>query len=174
MKRSIFNLIILTVILGLTSCITSVSEIPQKFEDSEYTWNEISKDAAQTLWSTFPSGKQHNKATVYELYTANKIRKTEHCSVKLESGNYTVSVMSNTINITFSYEDLKNYKFFQAKEDSSLVKVMRDITNDDAEIMADPDDGSKFFRNGWLILDKRIDNTEFHHAMQYTYIVYED
>ena len=65
-------------------------------------------------------------------------------------------------------------KFFQAKEDPALVKVMRDITNDDAEIMADPDDGSKFFRNGWLILEKIITNKESYHDMQYTYIVYED
>ena len=179
-------LILLAFVLAFTSCITSVDEIPNKFEDSEYTWNEISKDAAQTLWRDYPSGKQHNKATVYELYTANKIRKTEHCSVKLESGNYTVSVMSNTITITFSYEDLKNYKFFQAKEDSSLVKVMRDITTDsenadngeanavDTNIISDTEDGEKIFRNGWLILDKLITNTEFHHDMQYTYIVYED
>ena len=188
MKTKIFNLILLTFVLAFTSCITSVDEIPNKFEDSEYTWNEISKDAAQTLWRDYPSGKQHNKATVYELYTANKIRRTEHCRVELESNNYVVSVMSSVTTVTFSFDGaLENYQFFQAEEDSSLVKIVTKVeaVATDDEISADETDNAEaryietsnkeqFFRNGWLILDKLITNTEFHHDMCYTYIVYED
>ncbi len=165
MKTRIFNLILLAFVLAFTSCITSVDEIPNKFEDSEYTWNEISKEAAQTLWSSYPSGRQHNKATVYELYTANKIRKTEHCRVELESNNYVVSVMSSVTTLTLSFDGaLENYQFFQAEKDSSLVKIK--VNKDD--------DDEKIFRNGWLILDKIITNTEDYHDMCYTYIVYED
>ncbi len=164
MKTKIFNLILLAFVLAFTSCITSVDEIPNKFEDSEYNWTKISTDEAQSLWSTFPSGKQHNKATVYELYTANKIRKTEHCRVKLESNNYVVSVMSSVTTLTFNFEELKDYQFFQAEEDPSLVKIVPDANDYD----------EKIFRNGWLILDKIITNTEDYHDMCYTYIVYED
>lgn len=168
-KLRIFLLIISCILFfflySCSSSIYSTDEFPN--EDLQLEWEQISKDEAKKLFLSYQT-EVHEKATVYERYPGNKIRKFPDCTVEKNlDSTYNILIIQMTFSVTLNLEELQdNFVYYKAKSDSSFIKM---VPTEENSL-----DNMYIYKDGWLVEQLVVNNQPNWHDFCDDLIIYKD
>ena len=164
MKKILRFLFISIFTATLFSCVQTVDEYPCEYDD--YTWIPISSALAEAKWIT-PAKKEYSKATVYNLYTGNLVRRFKDCPVsdyKPDPDHFQVSQIDLITQVTYGKDFLTEDKeYFTTLADTSLLRI-KSGDNSSQTVYT--------FKDGWLREHCIITNQDNNHQMCCTYFDY--